>query len=82
MNILLVSPVLVPFITGIVMLLFWSRRDIQRLLNVIGAALLLAASLALLTAWRVMASRRHSWATGPRRSAFRLSPISSAPSWS
>ncbi len=48
MNILLVSPVLVPFITGIVMLLFWSRRDIQRLLNVIGAALLLAASLALL----------------------------------
>ncbi len=30
------------------MLLFWSRRDIHRFLNVVGAALLLIASLALL----------------------------------
>lgn len=48
MNILLVLPVLIPFISGIIMLLFWAQRGIQRALNVAGAALLLAAGVALL----------------------------------
>lgn len=48
MNILLVSPVLIPFISGIAMLLFWSRRGVQRAINVAGAAALLAAGIALL----------------------------------
>lgn len=48
MDVLLVLPVLIPFITGIVMLVFWGRRDIHRALNVVGAALLLVAGIALL----------------------------------
>lgn len=48
MDILLILPVFIPFVTGILMLLVWGRRDIHRLLNVAGAALLLAAGVALL----------------------------------
>ncbi len=48
MNILLVLPVLIPFISGIAMLVFWSRRSVQRVINVAGAVALLAAGIALL----------------------------------
>ncbi len=48
MDVLLMLPVLIPFLTGIIMLLFWGRRDIHRALNVVGAALLLIAGIVLL----------------------------------
>ncbi len=48
MDILLALPVLIPLTTSIAMLLCWSRRDIHRFISVVGAVLLLIASLALL----------------------------------
>ncbi len=48
MGVLLILPVIIPFVTGIVMLLLWGRRDLHRIVNVAGAALLLVAGVALL----------------------------------
>lgn len=48
MKILLVLPLLIPFITGIILILTWKYQTFQRWLGVIGAAALLATALALL----------------------------------
>jgi multicomponent Na+:H+ antiporter subunit D len=48
MNILLVLPILIPFVTAIILILAWHHRSVQRWLGVLGAALLLAAAVALL----------------------------------
>jgi multicomponent Na+:H+ antiporter subunit D len=48
MNVLLIAPILIPLITAIACLFAWGRRDIQRVFNVVGAAVLLVASLLLL----------------------------------
>jgi multicomponent Na+:H+ antiporter subunit D len=48
MNTLLVLPILIPFITGIILILAWNHRQFQRMVSVAGAAALLLASLALL----------------------------------
>jgi len=48
MHILLLLPILIPFLTAIVSLFFWNQRNIQRVLSTIGAAGLLGAALALL----------------------------------
>jgi multicomponent Na+:H+ antiporter subunit D len=52
MNILLLLPILVPFVAAIVSLLLWRRPDLQRGLNVIAAVLLFVAGLALLASVR------------------------------
>jgi multicomponent Na+:H+ antiporter subunit D len=48
MNMYLVLPILIPFSTAIITLLFWKRRRVQRGLNVLGAAGLFGAALGLL----------------------------------
>lgn len=48
MKILLVLPLLIPFITGIILILTWKYQTFQRWLGVIGAAALLITALALL----------------------------------
>lgn len=48
MNILLLLPILIPFITAITLLLLWNRRQAQRILNLVGAAGLLGAVLSLI----------------------------------
>lgn len=48
MKILLVLPLLIPFITGIILILTWKYQTFQRWLGVIGAAALLVTALALL----------------------------------
>ena len=47
---LLLLPILIPFLTAVFALLAWHNRSLQRRINVVGAALHLAAALALL-AW-------------------------------
>jgi len=48
MNLLLVSPILIPLATAIVALLFWNYRRVQRGLHLAGAAALLAVAVGLL----------------------------------
>lgn len=49
----LISPILIPLLTGIAGLLAWNRRTAQRVLSVLGATGLLGAGLALLSSvWR------------------------------
>ncbi len=48
MRLLLLLPLLIPFLTAVAALLAWHNRLLQRRINVIGAALHLAAALALL----------------------------------
>lgn len=48
MNIILLLPILVPFLTAVILLLFWHNRLIQRRINVAGSVLLFASSLVLL----------------------------------
>jgi len=48
MNILLILPIIIPFITGIILILAWNNRPFQRAFSVVGAAALLIAGLALL----------------------------------
>lgn len=48
MRILLLLPIIIPFATAIACLFGWGRRELQRGLSVVGALLLLAASVALL----------------------------------
>ncbi len=53
MNILLVLPVLIPFLTAVFAMLSRGRRQVQRSLNVIGAVALLGAGSGLLwSVWR------------------------------
>jgi multicomponent Na+:H+ antiporter subunit D len=54
MNVLLLMPVVVPFVTAIACLFGWGRRPLQRALSVGGAAVLLAVS-----AWLLIAVDRH-----------------------
>jgi multicomponent Na+:H+ antiporter subunit D len=48
MNILLVSPIIIPFVTGIILILAWNHRRLQRGLSVVGNVALLGAGLILL----------------------------------
>lgn len=48
MNILLLLPILIPFLTGVMALLAWQHRPVQRALGVVGAAGLLGAAVGLL----------------------------------
>lgn len=60
----LLLPVLVPFLTAILCILAWSRRRLQRLLSVVGAAALLLAAVNLLLAVRTggtMAAQMGNW---------------------
>lgn len=50
MNLFLISPLLIPFLTAIVCLLAWNQRQLQRLISVVGATALLGSSLGLLAA--------------------------------
>ena len=53
MDILLILPILIPFLTAVAALLVWNRRPVQRALGVLGTAALLGAGLVLLAAvWR------------------------------
>ncbi len=47
MKLLLVFPILLPLLMGVLMTLGWRRRALQRVLSVVGSALLFAASIAL-----------------------------------
>ena len=47
MNILLLSPILVPFVTAILSLLAWKYRRVQRILNVAGASILFLSAAGL-----------------------------------
>jgi multicomponent Na+:H+ antiporter subunit D len=48
MQLLIISPILVPLVTACVAALLWRRPDLQRPVGLIGAAMLLAVSVALL----------------------------------
>lgn len=48
MNILLLLPILIPFLTAVAALLAWQQRRLQRVLGVVGAAGLLGAAVGLL----------------------------------
>lgn len=48
MNILLLLPIIIPFLTGVMTLLSWQQRSLQRALGVVGAAGLLGAAVGLL----------------------------------
>jgi multicomponent Na+:H+ antiporter subunit D len=64
MNLLLMLPIMIPLMTAMAMLIAWRAWRTQRALNVVGAAGLLGASLALFAAvWRngVQATRIGSW---------------------
>ena len=57
MNILLILPILIPFSAATLSLLAWRSRRSQRVLGVLGTALLLVSVLMLL---RSVSSERHS----------------------
>jgi multicomponent Na+:H+ antiporter subunit D len=48
MSLLLLLPILIPFLTAVTALLAWHNRAVQRRINVLGAALHFAAAIALL----------------------------------
>jgi multicomponent Na+:H+ antiporter subunit D len=48
MSAVVIHPLLIPFGTAVVLLIAWNRRTLQRILSVLGAALLLGSSLLLL----------------------------------
>lgn len=51
-NILLILPILIPPITALIAMSFWTRPAIQRIISVVGATLLLLVSILLLfTVW-------------------------------
>lgn len=53
MDILLVLPILIPFVTGITLILLWRYRPLQRFVSLVGAAALFGVSLILLaTIWQ------------------------------
>jgi len=47
MDFLLVMPVIVPFVFGIIMLFFWNKREMQRILNLIASTISLIVAIAL-----------------------------------
>ncbi|MCB0192934.1 MAG: Na+/H+ antiporter subunit D [Anaerolineae bacterium] len=52
MNVLLVSPLIIPFITGIILILMWKNRPAQRAISIVGsAALFIVSIILLLTVW-------------------------------
>lgn len=64
MNILLILPIIVPFTTGIILILFWNHRHIQRIISVVGALALFGISLALLfSVWEdgIQAAQMGDW---------------------
>lgn len=64
MNIFLLLPVLIPFLTAIVLLLAWSRRRFQRGLNIVGTLLLFGAAVGLLNSvWQdgIQAAQIGNW---------------------
>lgn len=53
MDIILILPILVPFLTAVITLSFWSDISIQRRVNVLGSLVFFATSIALLiTVWQ------------------------------
>ena len=48
MKIILTLPILIPFVTGIILILLWNYRSWQRILSVLGNVALLAVGFALL----------------------------------
>ncbi len=53
MNILVVLPIIIPFLTGIILILAWNNRPFQRAFSVVSAATLLVTGLVLLAnVWR------------------------------
>lgn len=53
MNFLVVLPIIIPFVTGIVLIFLWNNRSAQRALSVAGAAALFIVSIILLiTVWQ------------------------------
>ena len=48
MKIILTLPILIPFVTGIILILLWNHRSWQRILSVLGNVALLAVGFALL----------------------------------
>lgn len=48
MDILLILPIVIPFLTATIALLAWQHRDVQRQISVVGATLLLLATATLL----------------------------------
>ncbi len=53
MNILLLLPILIPFLTAVTAMLFWHERLVQRKINVVGSMVFFASTLALLgLVWR------------------------------
>jgi multicomponent Na+:H+ antiporter subunit D len=64
MNLFLISPLLIPFLTAIAALLAWDRRRLQRFISVVGATALLGSSLGLLaTVWQkgILAAQIGNW---------------------
>lgn len=64
MNVLLILPILIPFLTAISSLLAWSNRSLQRILSTVGAFALFGAALALFSrVWLdgVQASQMGNW---------------------
>ena len=64
MNILLLLPILVPFLTAVVAMLFWYDRMVQRRVNVVGGMAFFVSSLGLLAlVWRdgIQAAQIGNW---------------------
>ena len=64
MNFLLVSPILIPFVTAILLLLAWKSRNLQRMISPCGAGALLAAATVLFrSVWRngIQATQIGNW---------------------
>lgn len=61
---LLVLPVVLPMLTGVLCVLVWGRRLLQRIISTLGAVVTLAASLAILTSaadGRILATQISGW---------------------
>lgn len=53
MNILVVLPIIIPFTTGIILILLWNHRTAQRAVSVAGSgALFITSIILLMTVWR------------------------------
>ena len=64
MKLLLILPILIPFATAAVCLLFWRMQGVQRMLGTLGAAAhLVAALLLLVTVWQngIFATQLGNW---------------------
>lgn len=64
MNVFLLLPILVPFLTAVITMLFWHDRVIQRRVNVVGGAAFFVSSLGLLAlVWRdgIQAAQIGNW---------------------